>query len=84
MSRHKNRDHRHEQPQEPQSMGVADLSQGTSQASPQKAKRRVKRPIIIGTSMPYLPPVQEPVYGAALGYRPKKKASGIILQPNPV
>lgn len=49
------------------------------QAAP---KRRSKN--IIGTAMPYVPPVQAQWTGSVVGYRPKKKQSRPVVQPNPV
>jgi hypothetical protein len=46
------------------------------------ARRRSKN--IIGTAMPYVPPVQAQWTGSVVGYRPKKKQSRPVVQPNPV
>jgi len=90
MSRNKNRNRRHEASSEPQDVGSALLPQGQAQEMEPKAGSapstgRVKRrKNIVGTSMPYVAPLNATWEGTALGYRPKPKKSRPIVQPNPV
>jgi len=51
-------------------------------AKPAPIKRRRKN--IVSANMPYVAPKQQESTGMALGYRPKKKQSRPVLQPNRV
>lgn len=76
MPRHKRGSH--EQEQTP--VGPAAVSQASTQA-PEVTRKRKN---IIGTAMPYLAPEQAAWTGTVLGYRPKKRPSRPLVQPNPV
>lgn len=47
---------------------------------PAPVKRRRKN--IISANMPYVAPKQQEISPSALGYRPKKKQSRPVVQPN--
>jgi hypothetical protein len=52
----------------------------TPDEKPAPVKRRRKN--IVSANMPYVPPKRQEAAVVALGYRPKKKPSRPVVQPN--
>lgn len=64
-----------------QKRGRKPAAEPMPDAKPPVVKRRKN---IIGSAMPYMAPKDMPVMPSTLGYRPKKKPSRPMVQPNPV